>query len=122
MKTLSHDSLGERILIAIAPFYVQRHVNYLTDVLRDLHKADKVSDEEKKVLEHKVTELSVRQQAKGCVMMARQMALEWELSGGELEKALSEARTKDAERENHKPLRFGEPEGLEINLGNRPRL
>ena len=120
MKTLSHDSLAERILVAIAPFYVQRHVNYLTDVLRDLHKADKVSDEEKKVLEHKVTELSVRQQAKGCVMMARQMALEWELSGGELEKALAKSREEAVSSIGAGS--FEQQNGIQIDLGNRPRL
>ena len=120
MKTLSHDSLGERILIAIAPFYVQRHVNYLTDVLRDLHKADKVSDEEKRSLEQKVTELSVRQQAKGCVMMARQLAMEWELSGGELEKAL--AKSREEAFSSIGAGSFEQQNGIQIELGNRPRL
>ena len=99
-------------------------------MLRDLHKADKVSDEEKKVLEHKVTELSVRQQAKGCVMMARQMALEWELSGGELEKALAKGRVGEQVQRTgvHPSEPYDQPNGiempnaLEIDLGNRPRL
>jgi len=93
-------------------------------VLRDLHKADKVSDDEKRSLEQKVTELSVRQQAKGCVMMAQQMALEWELSGGELEKALAKARNGDEWTATPLLPKEGPTgiAGLEIDLGNRPRL
>jgi hypothetical protein len=99
-------------------------VHYITNVLHDLKQSDKVSEEDKKKLEPKIVELSVRQQAKGCVMMARQLALEWELSGGELEKALAKARNGDEHPVTPFLPKEGPTgiEGLEIDLGNRPRL